>query len=314
MNPLICVIPFCNSDHAAAKRLLEWIKTLDPQIQGHSLLLVADDAVPVETKRELRDFGRTVFPYVECLIVKAPAPVNSNYHVPAAKMFLEAMRHIDSYYKWNWVWVEPDAVPLCQGWLDKLAIAYDACPKRFMGPVVRTTQPGVPKEHMPATMVYPNCAHSDLARFCDGTQAFDMAFAGYVTPRGIETPLIWHRFGQVDDPPRFKENKEADDGPNVGTLDMIPKEAVLFHRNKDGSLIELLRKCHSLLPSCQLSEEQVSSVLNELKQEASAGFPIIEHCATEVTDFTDPAILKDEPVPERRKSGRPARNPIPATK
>jgi hypothetical protein len=239
---LLTVIPYCAKDSKEAARLLEWIFDLDGQITNHALLLVADDAVPLEEKKRLHELGRTVFGSVETIMPKCPASVNGAYQVPAAAMFGRAAAHIDACYKFNWVWLEPDAVPLCSGWLDRLAAAYEACPKRFMGAVVKTTQPGVPQVHMPATMVYPNCAGPDLQKYCDGKMAFDMAFADYVVPRGQETPLIFHRFGSPSDVPTFKETKLPSDGPNVGTLENITKEAVLFHRNKDGTLIKLLGK------------------------------------------------------------------------
>ncbi len=242
MSPIITVLPYCNTDHASATRLLQWIKTLDGSILEHPLLLAADDAVPLETKKAVQTIAKEVFYHVETILVKAPAPVNGNYHPPAAVMFERAMGHVASCYKWPWLWLEPDAVPLRSGWLDALSEGYEQHPKKFLGAFVRTTQEGVPPIHMPATMVYPNNCHHDLKQFCDGKKPFDMAFAEFVVPRGGETPLIWHRFGQVNDPPTFKEFKMPTDGPNVGTIDIIPKEAVLFHRCKDGSLIDLLRK------------------------------------------------------------------------
>lgn len=242
MNRLIVTLPYCSKDHAHALRLLKWMQELDGHLE-HSLLLVADDAVPMENKKAMDAFGKSLFSHCETIPLKCPAPVGDNYHVPAAFMFLKAMGHIDSCYKHNWIWLEPDAVPLRAGWLDTLALAYDECPKRFLGSTAEQQQEGVPSKVFFATALYPNCAYEELKPFCDGkTQAFDMAFSEYVLPRAQSSHLFHHRFGAPNDPPTFKETKLPTDGVNVGTLDMIPKEAVLFHRNKDGSLIELLNK------------------------------------------------------------------------
>lgn len=252
MTPLIATLPYCLKDHAQATRLLNWIKTLDGQVSGHALVLVADDAVPMDTKKAIQDLGKTVFRSVETLLVKAPAPVNNNYHVPAAVMFGKASAHIDACYKWPWLWLEPDAVPLRAGWLDELALAYDDCPKRFMGSIIKTDQPGVPKVHLAGTAVYPNCSGPELQKFCDGKTHFDMAMADYVAPRAQDSNLFFHRWGSPNDPPTFKETKLPSDGPNVGTLEIIPKEAVLFHRCKDSSLIDLLQKqLHQPIPMDQ---------------------------------------------------------------
>lgn len=241
MNPLIAVLPFCLRDSKEAARLLEWIAILG-KVENHLLLLVADDAVPMEEKQRVKAIAQTAFTNVDTIVVKAPAPVGTNYAVPAAVMFSKAALHIDACLKWNWLWLEPDAVPLKRGWLDALAQAYDACPKRFMGTLIETDQPGVPKVHLAGTAIYTNCCGPELKKYCDGKQHFDMAMADYTVPRAQSSALFFHRWGAPNDPPTFKDVKLPTDGPNVGELSVIPPEAVIFHRNKDGSLIELLKK------------------------------------------------------------------------
>lgn len=255
MNKLIVALPYHSGDHSSAKRLLQWISELETKVD-HALLLVADDAVPMDVKREMNALGKTIFSHCETIMPKCPSPVNGNYHPSAAVMFERTAGHIDSCYKWNWLWMEPDCVPLRAGWLNDLSVAYDECPKRFMGSIAKVDQRDVPPTVMFATAVYPNCAHSELKQFCDGKSAFDMAFSGHVVPRAHNTPLIFHRFGSPTDVPTFKEVKMPTDGPNVGTLDIIPNEAVLFHRCKDGSLIDLLRK--------SLQETQTANALEPL--------------------------------------------------
>lgn len=241
MQKLIVALPYCSSDHESATRLLNWIKELDSTIDHH-LLLVADAAVPVEIKKDIQALGKDIFTSCETMMPKCPAAVNGNYHAPAAVMFERTAAHIDTVHKWNWLWMEPDCVPLKSGWLDSLSMAYEDSPRRFLGSIAKTgNQEGVPPVVMFATAIYPNCAHPELKKYCDGALAFDMAFSDHVVPRAANTPLIFHRFGAPKDPPTFKDIKMPGDGPNVGTLDIIPKEAVLFHRNKDGSLMNLLR-------------------------------------------------------------------------
>ncbi len=238
---LICVLPYCNSDHASATRLLEWIRELDTKVD-HALLLAADDAVPMDTKRSIDALGKSVFASSETIMHKCPQPVNGNYHAPAAMMFSRTAGHIVTCYKpWPWLWMEPDCVPLKSGWLDALADEYEKSPKRYVGPIAKVKQDGVPPTVMFATAIYPHDATVALTNFCDGKKAFDMAFSDYVVPRASHTPLIQHIWGAVDDPPTFKASKSESDGKNVGTLAAISKEAVLFHRNKDGSLMDLLR-------------------------------------------------------------------------
>lgn len=238
---LICALPYHSGDHTSATRLLEWIHDLDAHVDHH-LLLVADNAVPLETKKALDALGKSVFTSAETIIVRAPAAVNGNYHAPAAVMFSRAAGHIHSCLKFPFLWMEPDCVPLKSKWLNTLAFAYESQPKKFMGSTLKTNDDALPKTMFFATAIYPCNAYDELKVFCDGKKAFDVAFSDYVVDRATTSPLFWHVFGGPDDPPKFRDVKLPEDGPNVGTLASVPRDAVLMHRNKDGSLIELLRK------------------------------------------------------------------------
>lgn len=227
---------------------MEWIHELDPELKYLACLLAADAAVPMDEKLRIHALAKNAFVNVDTMIVTAPVN-KDNYHVPAAFMFNAAARQVNEVYKWNWLWLEPDCVPLKPGWLHSLQLEYNGHPKRFMGALIETNQPKVPKIHLAGVAIYPNCAHSDLAKFCDGTKgAFDMQMAEYVVPRGTNTPLLFHRFGQLNDPPKFHETMPANPGPNDGTLASIPKEAVLMHRDKTQSLIPLLRQAMAPKP------------------------------------------------------------------
>ena len=239
---LIVALPYHQGDHASATRLLNWIAELDPQIDHH-LLLVADAAVPLEIKKSIDTLGKCIFASAETIMPKCPAPVKDNYHAPAAVMFEKTMAHIHSCHRWDFLWMEPDCVVLKSGWLDTLAEAYENQPKRFFGSTAKTDgRDNLPTTVFFGTAIYPNQAHAELKQFCTGAKAFDMAFSDYVVPRGTSSPLFQHVFGAPNDPPTFKDVKLPTDGVNVGTLDSINKQAVLFHRNKDGSLIDLLKK------------------------------------------------------------------------
>jgi hypothetical protein len=272
MNPLICLLPYCQKDAAQAERLLSWIAELDRHVP-HPCVLVADDAVDRETKVKLNGMAKDVFSFAETIIVKAPAVVGENYHVPAAAMFSAGARQVQECYKWPFLWLEPDCVPLKPGWMSQMAEAYAESPKRFMGAMIELDQPGVPKVHMAGVGIYPNNAYGVLKPYCDGKAHWDMEMAGYVVPRGTNTPLLWHRWGQPKDPPTFKAQKLETDGPNVGTLDMIPSEAVLFHRTKDSGLIDLLRG--RLTESAGATPEHiVESVLSEPDQSVDS---LVQH-------------------------------------
>lgn len=299
-TPLLVVLPYCVNDSQSALRLLDWIAEIKGPFEHPACLLAADSAVPHQDKLAIQERAKRIFTFTETMIVNAPAPMNGNYHVPSSVMFEQAARQVDQCFRWNWLWLEPDCVPLKLGWLTALTDAYNAQPKRFMGALIETTQPNVPKTHLAGVAIYPNCAHSDLKTFCDGNKgAFDMQMAAYVVPRAVNTPLLFHRFGQLNDPPRFHEVLPADATPNDGTLASIPKEAVLFHRTKTSGLIDLLRKqlqsnppTHETFEAAALTEIQgprtVDQVLQEFQKEASTVVAI----------------------PPKKRMGRPPKQPV----
>ena len=241
---LIVALPYHTGDHLAATRLLNWIKELSPFNERWSLILVADNAVPMEIKKPMDVLGKSIFSTCETIMPQCPSAVNGNYHIPAAVMFEKTASHIMTCYKdWPWLWMEPDCVPLVPHWLLQIYGAYELCPKRYMGSTMQTGgKDGLPQTMFFGTAIYPHDAHKELQKFCDGKRAFDASFSDYVVPRGANSKLFQHVYGDGKDAPSFKDVKGPNDGPNVGTLESISKDAVLFHRCKDGSLIEQLRK------------------------------------------------------------------------
>ena len=243
--PLLVVLPYYNGDFELAKKLSEWIVNLGT-CKPHSMLLAADDTVPGDKARELMNILRPVFHETRTMLIPVPAKTPEAPRWIPNEMFLSAARQVKANYKLPFLWLEADCVPLCEGWLQKIAEAYAACPKRFMGPIVHQEgQMGLPADHLTGCSVYPNDA-IDLIGPIDsikkGSTAWDIGSAGTVVPKASNTNLIHHFWGNKDLPPVFVENRDVDDPPNFVTLDFIRKDAVMFHRSKDGNLIKILRK------------------------------------------------------------------------
>lgn len=239
-QPLLVVLPYHSGDFEIAKKLLDWIVELG-SCKPHSLLLAADSAVPQSTMRELMDIVRPMFHKVETMIVTVPA----NAAWPPNSMFLQAANQVKENYKHDFLWMEPDSIPIYPGWLDDIAEEYGECPKRFMGSIIHQEgQIGLPADYLNGVAVYPNDAIeilNNLPTVKDGTQAWDIGSASAVIPKAMNTNLIYHFFGTKEMPPVFVSAKMPDSPKNHVTLDFVPLGAALFHRSKDGKLIELLR-------------------------------------------------------------------------
>lgn len=240
MNNLLVVLAYCPKDLEITKKLLFWIYELG-SCKPHSILLVADSAVPQPTMRELMDIVRPVFHNVQTMIVTVPAHAT----FPPNVMFLQAANKVKENYKHDFLWLEPDSIPIYPGWLEDIADEYSRCPSRFMGSIIHQEgQPGMPSDYLNGVAAYPNDAidlFKNIASIKDGTQAWDIGSAALVVPKAMNTPKIFHFYGLKDLPPVFVATKLPDSPKNHVTLDFVPENAAIFHRSKGGELIDLLR-------------------------------------------------------------------------
>lgn len=240
MTPLLLVLPYCKKDSDLLKRNLEWMFELGPEYQPHSCLLVGDYEVSPDVMRELQGLAQPMFSHVETIVVHVPA-AKQNWIEGSNAMFAAAARQVAECYRLPWLWFEPDAVPLKQGWLNDLAGEYSLCAKRFMGAFIPSDgQENMPPIHMAGCGIYDALAWNGMQQFTAGKAAFDIAAARYTVPRAHHTKLIQHFWGKHDLPPVFKEFKETGDPENTLPRSFIRSDAVMWHRCKDGSLIDLL--------------------------------------------------------------------------
>lgn len=256
MTPLLVVVPYCQKDVAIAQELVAWIAEIKTP-QAAAILLVADNTVPRDQVSQIANIARNTFNFVKTALV----PVSPGGW-PPNKMFLAAANQIHEQYRWPFLWLEPDAIPLAPTWLEELENAYNDCPKRFMGPIIKQdNNPALPKEHLTGCSVYPADAYRIFKGMEDvksGKSAWDIAGASAVLPKAMHTDLIFHFWGQPDLPPTFVVRKEpGKDYPrNTFDLSKIPTGSVIMHRNKDGTLIKCLREISAPVPSTPAAQPQ----------------------------------------------------------
>lgn len=254
------VIPFCAKDLSLTADLLDWIDDLGG-CRKYPCVLVADCKLDAAEVAPVRKSAKLVFKSVTVVSTPyniklsktgdTPWPVGPNWMFYCAAMYL-GMTGAEP-----WLWLEPDCVPLCPGWLEKIETEYLLKQKPFLGPVIETQNKSFKPQYLNGTSVYPGNAlryfHGPLVDFLKGAgNAFDVAGSGQTVPNAHFTALIQH--GYTDSrginhwgthpnvPLVFKEHREPHDDENVVTPQVIQPEAVLFHPCKNGSLIDLLRK------------------------------------------------------------------------
>lgn len=239
MNPIIATIAYCKHDIELAKNLLKWIGELGG-CPGHSCILVADNVIPKEERKAMKELALPSFANVDTIPVAIPATGFAPNH-----MFMLAAQQIMFSYKLPWLWLEPDCVPLKSGWLSRLSEEYAGSPKRLMGNLIDSTQPGLPAVHLTGVSIYPCDVFPLFDAFksiSSANVAWDMEAAGATVPRAKNSQFMQHLWGTRELPPTFVKESAAGQPVNAKPLSFIRPDAVLYHRNKDGTLINLLRE------------------------------------------------------------------------
>lgn len=225
-------------DIGDAKKLLVWISQLGERKQ-HCMLLAVDAGTPFDQVIELRELAETMFREVR---------VTTNGHTvvgwPAgpSSLFKTAATYIREKWPQPWIWLESDAIPLRAGWLDAIEEDYRQRGAKFLGCIYHCTQPFLPEQVMSAIACYPPDAIEILPILPQSPRPWDVDGAEVMLKNGEHTRLVYHFYGQQNLPPTFVARKTPHSPINAMTLEDIPREAVLFHRNKDRSLIRLLER------------------------------------------------------------------------
>lgn len=217
---IISVIPFHSEDAAKAERLCDLIFWLSQRERsGHALLVAAPD-VHAELKMKVRLSAETAFESVDLLEVKS-VPTQSKT-AKINKMFLESARHVSQSYRWPWLFLEPDCVPLSSTWRFDLLSAYSNQPKPYMGPHMKAGTGDNEIVFMSRVAIYPPDAFGQLESFCIGPGPFERVSAKATIPRSYKTRIIQQGV--------FRSS-EAEMTP-------LREDAILFHGDKSGTLVE----------------------------------------------------------------------------
>lgn len=234
---LLVVLPFHEGDHRQLLRLLEWIQELGGCPENDCLIVCGKDTNPTliesVSKLALQSFHLVTLHKTPHRLPDEAWPKGPNW------LFETAARKIESDKLGPWLWLEPDATPLCLKWLDYLERGYAREGKPFMGPKLDPTDvvPG-----LAGVSVYPENTWTLLGpSLTNRAVAFDVAAGKITADNGKITRLMTHYWGQSKFPPVFVAQKVYGSPKHAMLLESIPKLSVLFHRCKDGSLIDLLK-------------------------------------------------------------------------
>lgn len=233
---MICVFPVCAKDFHLLMDLLLWIKQLGG-CKGHTALIVADGGLSFDDLLLANKRAKESFDDIDVVVLDHPVvgwiPGSNALWSAAANHLIESLR--------PWLFMEPDAVPLKCGWLDLLEADWKKLKTPNMGDIYQTQGVG----EFPPTMISGVSVYDgvDPGVFDLSRKAFDVVISESedFMRRCSHTDLIQHFWGQPGLPPTFREVKTPQSPINTFTMADIKPGAVVFHRNKDMTLIRMLR-------------------------------------------------------------------------
>lgn len=228
------ILPVFAGDVYLLLNQLRWIKQLGGA-HGHHAIICADAGLEWSLCNQAVTLAQESFDSVSVIINEQTVPgwiAGSNSLWVTAAKFCQAQK-ID-----GWLWLEPDAVPIKKGWLDQLEKAWSNANCKILGALYACNQPGLPPTMVSGVSIYSADA---ISLYPGGKEAFDVQLSRGAADQCDNTELFQHFWGMPGLPPTFRHVKTL--APrHAFTLEKLKPEAVVFHRQKDGTLIELLRK------------------------------------------------------------------------
>ena len=295
---MLVVLNYSHVDRQRALELLRWIGELGGA-HGHELLLGLN-RLSIGSESELVDEAKKHFDNVG---VTAP-PDEDERGWPYSPN--HAWRHVVYWVREriqkDFLWLEPDCVPLPlpngKLWIDEISKAWDARPqgKHFMGCDVNVSGS---KRHMSGIAVYPAKVVAFTRRMPElNGEAWDMFFAEEFFQFSHFTPLVQH----VQHHPGYPDIPTF---PTQESLSIIRPETVLWHRCKDGSLIERLRE--RMPPKAILTSATISSGNGyvELPSKSLTGPSEADILRQQVEQLKQQLQERGNPRPVREKATKP---------
>jgi len=237
---LLIVLPACANDGVLAERLLDFVYKLNSKKPVGHLLIVSNSDLHQELRTRLRVTAEMAFESV----TETVAPVvdaglrNSKFH-QLNNLFRHAALTAQSNFRWPWFWLEPDCVPVAADWIARIAEAYDAQPKKYMGLLSKAEKP-----FMARCGVYYPVASYELDKFLQGDAPFPLATAEKVIPSASHTDLV-----------QYLNLETPEDLAKIST------KAVVVHGDKLGLFAEnFISDYHETIDCTNLTAEQCSKL------------------------------------------------------
>lgn len=217
------VIAYSHKDADAARRLLCWLKFLGG-VPVPLLVVATVRASRFLINGEIRDLVHSEFANSEHWVL--PDEDERGWPRSSTHIFTRALAHAND----DIFWLEPDVVPLREGWFEALLKEWEAAGTTFVGRFVPKGKQN--PDHMTGVAFYGKNWKSVVPNLCTinekGTGAWDVDRAPEILKNFTPTKLIQHRW--VRD--------QADQRVPISSIE---SDAVVYHQCKSGTLMHALR-------------------------------------------------------------------------
>lgn len=229
---MLVTLAFHQGDIEKAINLLVWILELErKQHDVHRCLLVGDHGMPVEQWDRIKAAAYQAFGTV--FTTDLTNPETRGWPFGPNAMFAAGAAYNRLNIREDFLWLEPDAIPLKRGWLDALQKEYKEFKQPFMG-AIHTK----PWRHMTGCGIYPWELYKYNPQMLMANETpFDVIDPQQTIFQMHQTKQIQHVWSWEGD----KLNSKAPTFPTKASTSVISPDAVMFHRCKDHTLIDRLR-------------------------------------------------------------------------
>lgn len=235
---MIVAIPYHNGDLPLMKRWANRVKQLGPYMNHEIIISPIRGASTEDIHKPLANCFRKVH-------VLPSTHKEEGWPVSCNRSFQNIAWYVMMQIKQPFLFMEPDASPLCEGWIDKIEDEYHAAKRPFMGDFVHLSSV-IPDgmDHMSGVAVYDwnlaitaprlfSCASSVKQKdgtFSEMEFAWDVFAASDIVPKMHITNLIHHDWTGTGDKPHEWRKWNVDPS-------FVESNAVIYHPDKRGVLL-----------------------------------------------------------------------------
>lgn len=227
---MIVAISYHQGDQSLMARWANRVKQLGPYLNHEIIISPCHGATTDKIKLPLENCFRKVH-------VVPAGHHEKGWPVSCNRSFQNIAWYSMLTTRQPFLFMEPDAIPLCEGWIDQIEAEYRSCGQPFMGDFVDLSSADIPNgiDHMSGIAVYDWNLSVNAPRIFNCTNgkeeyAWDIWAASDIIPKMHRTNLIQHDWrGSGDKPHQWRKN-------NVDASFVRPG-AVIYHPDKRGVLL-----------------------------------------------------------------------------